>query len=446
MRKKLYLYTFVAALGGFLFGYDTAVINGALPYFREFFHPDKVLEGWAMSSAIMGCIIGAILVGRPADAYGRRSMLKITAVLFLASSVGTGLANDMTVFILFRIIGGIAVGGASVVSPMYITEVSPPAYRGRFTILFQTAIVLGILAAFAADLSLIHTGSNNWRWMFISEAVPSVLFLILLFFVGRSPRWLIRKGYEEEAGRVLRDINPGGNNEALMAEIRQSLNSDIVEHWKYLFRKPFLGMVLIGILVGMFNQFTGIAIVMIYSSDLFRAAGFSTESAILQTVIVGATNLTFTLLAMSVIDRIGRKTMLLIGSVGMTIFLALLSWIFFNNRGGVMPLLVMISFVAFFAFSQGAVVWVLFAEMFPNNIRSRGAAIGSFSHWLFYALLLFLYPVVSRSFAGTHGIGYVFAFFGMATLGSFFFFRKYLVETKGKSLEELERSYMHPSS
>lgn len=439
MPRNLYLYTFVAGLGGFLFGFDTAVINGALPFFRDYFQLDKVMEGWAMSSAIFGCIVGAITIGRPGDKYGRRYMLKITAFLFLISAIGTGLATNFTMFIIFRIAGGLAIGAASVLSPMYISEVAPPKYRGRFTILFQLAVVIGILAAFATDLALIDTGKNNWRLMFISGAVPALIFMILLFFVGRSPRWLVKKGLYEEAKLVIAQTNSGSDNNKLLEEIKNSIDNEVVENFKYLFKKPYLRLVIIGLLIGMFNQFTGIAIVMIYSSDIFRAAGFATESAILQTVIVGATNLAFTILAMAFIDRIGRKFLLLLGSVGMTIFLAIFSYIFLAGIGGFMPLVFMISFVACFAFSQGAVVWVLFSEMFPNNIRARGVAIGSFSHWVFYALLLFLFPVIQKSFTDNSGIGYIFAFFALITFISFFFFKKYIVETMGKSLEELEK-------
>lgn len=441
MKKSLFLYAFVAALGGFLFGFDTAVINGALPFFRDYFELDKVMEGWTMSSAIFGCIVGAIAIGKPSDIYGRRNMLKIMAALFLISAIGTGMATNVTSFIIFRIIGGLAVGGSSVLSPMYISEIAPAEYRGRFAITFQLALVVGILIAFATDLALINTGVNNWRWMFISEAGPAILFFSLLFFVRQSPRWLVKKGNFDEAKLVIEKVNHAADCEKLLTEIKNSINSDVVQHFKYLLKKPYIRLVIIGVLIGMFNQTTGIAIVMIYSSDIFRAAGFGTESAILQTVIVGFTNLTFTLIAMVFIDRIGRKFMLLLGSVGMTIFLGLFSYVFFNNIGGFMPLVFMISFVAFFAFSQGAVVWVLFAEMFPNNIRARGVSIGSFSHWVFYAILLFFFPVVKKSFTDNSGIGYVFAFFAVLTFISFFFYKKFIVETKGKTLEEIEKSW-----
>jgi sugar porter (SP) family MFS transporter len=444
MKKSLFLFAFVGALGGFLFGFDTAVINGALPFFRDYFELDKVMEGWVMSSAIFGCIVGAISIGNPGDRYGRRNMLKVMASLFLISAIGTGMSTDVTSFIIFRIIGGLAVGGSSVMSPMYISEIAPAKYRGRFAITFQLAVVIGILIAFAADLALINTGDNNWRWMFISEAAPAILFFVLLFFVSPSPRWLVKKGNLEEAKIVIEKVNHDSDSDTLLGEIKGSIDNEVVEHFKYLFKKPYFRLVSIGIGIGMLNQTTGIAIVMIYSSDIFRAAGFGTESAIIQTVIVGFTNLIFTIIAMTLIDKIGRKFLLLVGSVGMTIFLGLFSLIFFKDIGGFMPLIIMISFVACFAFSQGAVVWVLFAEMFPTNIRSRGVSIGSFSHWVFYAILLFLFPIIKRSFSDNNGIGYVFAFFTIATLISFFFFKKYIVETKGKTLEEIEKSWEKP--
>lgn len=240
MPKILFLYTIVAALGGFLFGFDTAVINGALPFFRDHFQLDKVMVGWVMSSAIFGCIVGAIGIGRPGDKYGRRFMLKITGFLFLVSAIGTGLATDITMFIVFRIIGGLAIGGASVLSPMYISEVAPPKYRGRFTILFQLSLVIGILAAFATDLALINTGVNNWRWMFISEAAPALIFIVLLFFVGRSPRWLVKNGLHGEAYLVLTQTNSGLDVDKLLDEISNSIDTEVVDHFKYLFKKPFL--------------------------------------------------------------------------------------------------------------------------------------------------------------------------------------------------------------
>ncbi|MCX6233878.1 MAG: sugar porter family MFS transporter [Bacteroidetes bacterium] len=436
MKRALLIYTFIAALGGLLFGFDTAVINGALPFFTTHFGLTEAMKGWAVSSALIGCIMGALFIGRPGDIFGRRYMLRILAVLFLISAIGTGLANNLTVFVIFRFIGGLAIGGSSVLSPMYISEIAPPHQRGRLAITFQLAIVIGILVAFFSDYLLLNTGPNNWRWMFLAGAVPAIAFFILLFFVSRSPRWLVKTGRIEEARRVLKEVNAEADCERTISEIHDSINSEVMNKSIYLFKKPYLKLILIGIAVGMFNQFTGINIIMYYATDIFRSAGFSTGSAIGQTVLIGCTNLIFTLVAMTIIDRIGRKKLLLTGAIGMAIFLGLFSYAFISgNIGGYLLLIMLIGFIGFFAASQGAVIWVLLSEMFPNNIRARGSAIGSFSHWFFNALLTFLFPVI----AGTIGTGVVFIFYAVATLVSFFFFKKFLVETKGKSLEELER-------
>lgn len=434
------MYTFVAALGGLLFGYDTAIINGAIPFFTQFFGLTEAMKGWAVSSALVGCVFGALFIGKPGDLFGRRSMLKTLAILFLLSALGTSAASSLGLFIVFRFIGGLAIGGVSVLSPLYISEIAPPDYRGRLTITFQLAIVIGILVAFLSDYLLLNTGANNWRWMFLSGSIPAILFFFLLFFVSSSPRWLVKMGRMQEAENVIRTVNPGADVERIINEIRQTINLEVINRGIYLFRPPYLRLILIGIAVGGLNQFTGINVVMYYATDIFRSAGFSTSSAIGQTVIIGCTNLLFTLLAMRVIDHFGRRNMLLVGALGMSVFLALFA---FTYLGTVFPsamlVFLLIGFVAFFAFSQGAVVWVLLSEMFPNNIRARGSSIGSFSHWFFNAITGLVYPVIASAFPSGKGTGYVFTFYALATFASFFFFRIFLVETKGKSLEELEK-------
>ncbi len=439
MHRRLILYTMVAAIGGFLYGFDTAVINGALPFFKDHFNLGDAMTGWAVSSALLGCIIGAISVGSPGDKYGRRQMLKVSAILFLVSALGTGLAPDITSFISFRFIGGLAVGAASVLSPMYISEIAPAKYRGRLIVTFQLALVIGILVAFFVDYLLINTGTNNWRYMFLSEAIPSLLFLVLLFFVRKSPRWLVKVGRAREAAETLKTVNPQGDAQVLLDEILHTIECEEQEKKEKLFKKPNIKFTLLGITVGLFSQFTGIAIVMYYATDIFRAAGFSTDSAIGQTVIIGITNLTFTILAMYLIDKVSRKRLLLIGTLGMSLFLALFSWAFFTNMfGGWILLSMLICYVAFFASSMGAVVFVLLAEIFPNNIRSRGVAIGSFSNWIVNGSITFFFPIVVGAFEGGRGIGYSFAFFSIMTLTGFFFFKKYLFETTNKTLEEIE--------
>ncbi|GAA3582300.1 sugar porter family MFS transporter [Snuella lapsa] len=439
MKGKLILYTLVAAIGGLLYGFDTAVINGALPFFKSHFQLNDVMTGWAVSSALLGCIIGAIGIGKPGDKYGRREMLKLSALLFLVSAVGTGLAPEINSFILFRFIGGLAVGAASVLSPIYISEIAPATHRGRLIITFQLALVVGILVAFFVDYILIDTGKNNWRYMFISEAIPALAFLILLYKVRKSPRWLMQVGNQEAAKNTIKDVNPNVDVQSIIEEIETSIKLEQESKQEKLFKKPNLKFTLIGICIGLFSQFTGVAIVFYYATDIFRAAGFSTDSAIGQTVILGATNLIFTLLAMNLIDKIGRKKLLYVGTIGMAISLGVFSWAFYTgNTEGWLLLGILICYVAFFASSMGAVVFVLLAEIFPNNIRSRGMALGSFSNWIVNGSITFLFPIVVGAFSDGKGIGCSFAFFSIMTLLGFFFFRTFLFETTNKTLEEIE--------
>jgi len=440
LNHKLIVYTLVAALGGFLYGFDTAVINGALPFFTGHFDLNDVMTGWAVSSALLGCIVGAISAGVPGDRFGRRQVLKVAALLFLISAFGTGMANHIQLFILARFIGGVAVGVASVLSPTYISEIAPASHRGRLIITFQLAIVIGILVAFFADYLLIDTGKNNWRYMFLSESFPALLFLVLLFSVKKSPRWLMKTGRQKEAEVIIREINPADVAAGIMDEIRQSIEMEKLESQERLFRKPNRKFTLIGIAIGMFAQLTGIAVVMYYATDIFRTAGFSTESAIGQTVILGVVNLAFTLLAMRFIDRIGRRTLLLAGMLSMALFLGLFAVEFmFNLFGGGLLLLFLIGFVASFSGSMGAVVFVLMTEIFPNNIRSRGVALSSFAVWAVNGSITFLFPVVAGALGDGKGIGFSFAFFSAMTFIGFFFFRKILFETSKLTLEEIER-------
>jgi sugar porter (SP) family MFS transporter len=435
MRRYLYFVTFVAALGGLMFGFETAVINGAIFYVAEHFQLTEFMKGFVVSSALAGCVAGALSIGRPGDRYGRRYMLKVMAALFLFSMVATGLAPNIWVFIIGRFIGGIAVGGASVLTPMYISEVSPPKLRGRLVATNQLAIVTGILVAFFSDYFIDSILNGSWRWMFLAGIFPSALLWILLFFITRSPRWLVKIGREAEARQVIAKVNPGENIEELVASIRESLKAETAGRKVKLFKGPMLKLAIVGIAIGMFNQFAGINVIMYYSTDIFREAGFSSESALFQSVLIGFTNLLFTILAMTLIDRFGRKFLLYVGASGMSVFLGLFSWAFISgNTEGYILLGLLIGYIAFFAFSQGAVIWVILSEMFPNTVRSRGTAIGSFSHWIFNFAIALLFPVVSSKI----GVGPVFVFFTVATFLSLFFYRFMLVETKGKSLEEIE--------
>lgn len=436
MRRYLYFVTFVAALGSLMFGFETAVINGTIFYVAQYFELSTPMKGFVVSAALIGCIIGALGIGGPSDKFGRLNMLKVTAILFLLSMIGTGLATNIWIFVFARIIGGIAVGGASVVTPMYISEVSPPKLRGRLVATSQFAIVAGILIAFFSNYIIDSIGENNWRWMFLAGIIPSGLFFCLLFFIKRSPRWLVKMGRIREAEEVIKKVNPKLNIKELIDSIKDSLDKESEGSKIALFRKPYRKLILIGFAVGMFNQLAGINVIMYYSTDIFRTAGFSGESAMWQSVMIGVTNLSFTVVGMLLIDKFGRKFLLYTGAVCMPVFLGLFSWSYISgNTEGYSLLVYLIGYIAFFAISQGAVIWVILSEMFPTSIRARGMAIGSFSHWFFNFFISLLFPIAVARF----GVGWVFSFFFLATLSSIFFYKFALIETKGKSLEEIEK-------
>lgn len=435
-----FLYFWVALLGGMLFGYDTAVINGAMPFFTSYFHLSATMVGWSVSSGLLGCIFGAAVASWPADRFGRRDTMKIAACFFLISAIVTGLTSSFGLFVCARILGGIAVGIVSVTVPIYISEITSTEKRGSSSINFQLGVVVGILAAFFVDYLLIDTGKNNWRYMFLSMSIPSILFFLCLLKANRSPRWLVQQNDIEEAELILRKNNSSDISKKIIEDIKTSLHLQQNEANKHLslLKKSYLRFILIGIAVGVFQQLSGIAIVMYYATDIFRAAGFSTNAAIGQTVIIGVTNLTFTLLAKSLIDKVGRKKLLLLGTIGMSIFLALLSFSYFGTEiPAWLLLLSLVGFVAFFASSMGAVTWVLLGEIFPNSIRSKGMSIGSLFNWMTNGSISFLFPIVAG--ASPNGGGYCFAFFSIATLCGYFFFKKYLFETRNKSLEEIEK-------
>jgi sugar porter (SP) family MFS transporter len=319
---------------------------------------------------------------------------------------------------------------------MYISEVAPPKIRGRLVATNQLAIVTGILVAFFSDYMIDSLLHGSWRWMFLAGIFPSAVLWFLLFFITRSPRWLVKIGQEDEARQVIKRVNPAEDVEILLGSIKDSLKQEAEGKRVPILRQPYLRLVIIGIAIGMFNQLAGINVIMYYSTDIFREAGFSAESALLQSVLIGFTNLLFTILAMTIIDRFGRKFLLYVGSIGMSVFLGLFSWAFItDNKTGFILVGLLIGYIAFFAFSQGAVIWVILSEMFPNSVRSRGTAIGSFSHWIFNFGIALLFPVVSAAI----GVGFVFVFFTIATLLSILFYRFALIETKGKSLEEIEK-------
>ncbi len=436
MKRYLYFVTFVAALGGLLFGFETGVINGTIYYVANYFNLSAAMKGFVVSAALIGCIAGALGIGVPGDRYGRRTILKVVAVFFLLSMIGTGLAPNIWIFVFSRFVGGIAVGGASVIVPMYISEVSPPDMRGRLVAWNQFSIVLGILVAFFSNYIINIFGEGNWRLMFLAGTIPSGIFFFLLFFIVRSPRWLVKVGRFEEALSAIKRVNPDADAREMILSIKESLEEESRGHNISLLRKPYFRLVIIGIGIGMFNQLSGINIVNYYSSDIFRSAGFSGESSMYQSVLIGITNLAFTILGMSLIDKFGRKFLLYIGAIGMPVTLGLFSLAYITGHtNGYLLLVYLLCFIAFFAVSQGTVIWVMLSEMFPTMVRARGSAMGSFSHWFFNFFNALLFPLASARF----GVGYVFLFFFACTLLSIFFYKFALIETKGKSLEEIEK-------
>lgn len=449
MNKILLKSTFAAALGGLLFGYDTVIINGAMLDLVKYFQLSPALQGWTVSSALIGCIIGTIVIGKPGDTYGAKRLLQLLSIMFFASSVGCGLATDISVFIIFRFIGGLAIGGASVLCPVYISEISPPKHRGVLTATFQLAIVTGILLSLISNYLLLNIGKHNWRWMLFSGALPAIAFFLMLLVIRKSPRWLVKKGRIEEAKKNIEDLSSHEiDSEQTIMEIVESIHLEKEGKSINLFKKPYRRIIFIGIFVGVFSQLTGIGVVFYYSSQIFSIAGFSSGSSMAQSVILGVTNLVFTMIAMAIIDKVGRKKLLLFGQLGMVTVLGLFGYgLLTGNIPGYWLVGLLVSYIAFFASSQGVVVWVLLSEMFPNVIRARGASVGSFANWVVSALLNFLFPIVIGFFGITQasqqrGMSYAFIFLAVVTFIGFLYLKKYIIETKGKTLEQIEREVL----
>jgi sugar porter (SP) family MFS transporter len=450
MNRVLIQCTIAAALGGLLFGYDTVIINGAMLDLVRHFNLTPAIQGWTVSSALVGCIIGTILIGKPGDIFGSQRLLQLLAVLFFISAAGCGLAPTIDVFILFRFIGGLAIGGASVLCPVYISEISPPKHRGLLASTFQLAIVTGILLSLISNYLLLNIGESNWRWMLFSGAIPAVAFFLMLFFIRKSPRWLVKKGRIEEARKNIEDLSSHEiDTEQTINEIKESIYIEDAAKRISLFKRPYRRIVIIGIFVGIFSQLTGIGVVFYYSAQIFSIAGFSPDTSMLQSVILGLTNLVFTLLAMAVIDRVGRKRLLLIGQLGMVTVLALFGYgLLSGNIKGYWLVLLLVAYIAFFAASMGVVIWVLLSEMFPNIIRARGASLGSFANWGVSASLNFLFPQVVGLFGITlaqqqKGMSFAFIFLACVTLIGFFYLKNNIIETKGKTLEQIEKEVLY---
>lgn len=421
----------IASLGGFLFGFETAVISGAEKTIQEIWKLDSFWQGFTVASSLIGTVIGSIIAGRPAQVLGRKKVLTIISLMYIVSAIGCALTSTWALFITFRIIGGLAVGASSVVGPMYISEIAPAKIRGRLAGSFQVNIVLGILMAYLTNYFLSGIGEESWRWMLGIMLVPAALFAILLRSIPESPRWLLLKGRKEEAESVFLKIGEGDVQDYAGAD-DASVKPD------RLFQKKYIKPVSFAVILAMFNQLSGINAIIYYAPRIFEMAGFDKSDSFIQSVYIGIANLFFTLLAMSLIDRFGRKKLLIIGSVGMILFLMLTASAF-SNPDSTSPYVVyyLIGFIAFFAFSQGAVIWVFISEIFPNSVRSQGGSLGSFTHWIMAAIISWAFPVVVEG--SNMGGFYSFAFYCVMMVLHLIFVWKYLPETKGRSLEQIQQ-------
>jgi sugar porter (SP) family MFS transporter len=431
---------FIAALGGFLFGFETVVISGAEQTLEKLWHLSSWSQGFTVASSLFGTVFGALLAGFPAKKYGRKKTLQVISVFFIVAALGCALTSIWGFFISFRIIGGLAVGASSVIAPMYISEISPADLRGRLAGSFQVNIVTGIVVAYLTNYLISQAQlADSWRWMLGVMVVPAVVFWVLLFAIPESPRWLILGGSEQEAIPILKRLGEVDISAAI-ASIRESVK----EHQEKLFQRRYFKPILYAMLLAMFNQLSGINAILYYAPRIFKMAGYAESQSFFQSIFLGVANLVSTLLAMTVIDKFGRKKLLIVGSVGMIIFLSLGATTFTGNSETNSLLVVyLVGFIVFFAFSQGAVIWVFISEIFPNSVRSQGGSLGGTTHWVMAAIITTIFPsILEGDKPGTFnraGGQWSFTFFAAMMLLQLIFIWRVMPETKGKSLEQIQK-------
>ena len=440
MKTRIYWWSLTSALAGFLFGFDTVVISGAEQTIQSLWHLSAAVHGFAMASALYGTVLGSLLGSWPTDRLGRKTTLTAIGILYIVSAVGCGYAWDVYSFIAARFIGGIGIGVSTVAAPLYISEISPPAYRGRLAGMFQFNIVFGIIVAFFSNYLLKDVGENAWRWMLGVAAFPSLVYTVCCFGLPESPRWLLGRKQDRAAGLkvlgLIMEGEPPAKIEAAADEILAVSHekTEAGPFWTKEHRLP----ILLAFLVAFFNQLSGINAVLYFAPRIFALTGLGAKAALLQSVGIGITNLIFTFVGLYLIDRLGRRTLLYIGSYGYILSLGLTSWAFFTGHYSIVPACIF-AFIAAHAIGQGAVIWVLISEIFPNRHRATGQALGSFTHWIFAALLTTFFPSMVTAFAP----GYVFLLFcGMMVL-QLVWVKLMVPETKGLSLEEVEHRLAH---
>lgn len=443
-RTSVVFSALVAALGGLLFGFDTAVISGTTDALQRVFALNEFWLGFTVTSALIGTIVGAFTAGPPAERLGRRRVLFVLALCFLVAAVGSATATSLPAFVAFRFLGGLGVGGASVVSPLYIAEIAPARLRGRLVALNQLNIVAGILIAFLSNYAIARAfpADTAWRWMLGVQAAPAAVFFVLLFAIPESPRWLAKRGRTDEARRVLARVGEGGapGADAELGAIAASLAegrdgpvaAGAAAHSR-LFQPRYARPIALAITIAVLNQLSGINAVLYYAPRVFQQAGSGKDVALLQSVAVGGTNLVFTVLALFIIDRFGRRPLLAAGGLGAAASLGLTALGFAGGGSSALVLAGLLGFIACHAIGQGAVIWVFISEIFPNAVREKGQALGSFTHWVMAAVVSWVFPVVARA-SGT----YVFAFFALMMLLQFVFALRVMPETKGFTLEALQ--------
>jgi SP family arabinose:H+ symporter-like MFS transporter len=434
MNANLAKATAVGALGGLLFGFDTAVISGTTHSLTLAYGLSPKALGITVAMALLGTIIGAMSAGIPGQKWGGRETLRVLAVFYVISALGCAFAWNWHALLVARFIGGLGIGGSSVLGPVYIAELAPAKTRGRLVGTFQINIVIGILLAYLSNYCIgrLGLGAAEWRWQLGIAALPAVLFLVLLFGIPPSSRWLVTQKRVDEARGVLQMMG-AENPEAELSEIVDSIHLERLQTSEPLFSWKYRFPLFLAITIGMFNQLSGINAILYYLNDIFAAAGYSKMSGDLQAVAVGGMNLAATLLGMSVIDKLGRKTLLLIGSVGTAACLLGVSWVFFTNSHQSYLLVFLVAYIAFFAISQGAVIWVYISEVFPSRVRAKGQSVGSSSHWIMNAIIAYTFPQLAKSSGA-----YPFVFFGAMMVLQFFVVFFFYPETKGHTLEEMQ--------
>ena len=432
MKKFVFFNAIVAALGGFLFGFDTAVISGAEQDIQKLWGLNDLTHGLAVAIALYGTVLGSLLAGYPSEVIGRKKTLILVGFLYLVSALGSALAPEVYSFMFFRFLGGIGVGVASVTAPMYISEISPAKFRGRLVALFQFNIVFGIMVAFVSNYFLEGTSENDWRWMLGVEAIPALIYSVLVNFIPESPRWLLlHKNNEEGAKFILAKMDPENVSGSIVA-----IKESVIDVKERLFSAKFNKPVMLVFLFAFFNQMSGINAIIYFAPRIFNAAGLATDSSLLSTAGIGLVNLVFTILGMSLIDKAGRKTLMYIGSVGLMLSLWLITAFISKEFEGIYWFFFI--YIAFFAISQGAVIWVFISEIFPNTVRAYGQSFGSFTHWMFAAIIANVFPYFANLFIEDQGP--IFGFFGFMMFLQLIFVWKLMPETKGLSLEKIQKS------